>query len=138
MHAVSLLVCFTKFSQTAITSLLLFNPLIHLALQLARALAYLHDIGLCVHGDVRADNILLTDNDLDVAYAKLTDLRPHRCLPPRRTAPSSGGHQQNLAESNGLPQAMRRAASIDMESVSHITYLHTITYSAAGEKDRPV
>lgn len=88
-------------------------------MQLARALAYLHDTGLCVHGDLRADNVLLTDNDLDVAYAKLTDLRPHRCLPPGRAAHSIGGHQYNLAESNGLPPSMRCAASIDLEWVSY-------------------
>lgn len=82
--------------------------------QVAKALAYIHSHSReRAHGDVRSDNILLTDSDLDVAYAKVTDLRPHRCLTAGRaeaaTTLSSGPlqPQRSLAQHKSLPEHLR-------------------------------
>lgn len=51
------------------------------AAEVADALALLHEAAPpYIHGDVKADNVLLTDGpDVDAAHAKLGDLKPHRC-----------------------------------------------------------
>jgi serine/threonine protein kinase len=53
------------------------------AAQVAAALALLHEQQPAyIHGDVKADNIFLTDDsDVAQAQAKIGDLKPHRyCL----------------------------------------------------------
>ena len=65
--------------RTRVKNLYSMRTALRWAQQLARVLAYLHSCQPAyIHGDVKADNVFLTDGPLPKSQVRVGDLKPHR------------------------------------------------------------